>query len=67
MSKKDDLINLLADKYGKKKENIKGTTPINDIINDKELPSHVETLFRKKLSSRDVENLTDIDSLVALL
>lgn len=67
MAKIDDLKVLLADKYGKKSDDIEGTTLVTDIVNDKKLASHVKETFGKELSSSDLESITDITSLAELL
>lgn len=67
MAKKDELKDLLADKYGKKRDDIEDTTLVSEVVNDKNLAAHVKEKFGKDLSNSDLENLTDIDSLAELL
>ncbi|MDF9619589.1 hypothetical protein P5705_18235 [Pseudomonas entomophila] len=67
MAKIDDLKGLLAEKYGKEEDDIEGTTLIAAIVTDKNLATHVRDKFNKEISTSDLENLTDINSLVNLL
>ncbi|AZL73389.1 hypothetical protein [Pseudomonas oryziphila] len=64
MANIDKLKTALADKFGKKEEDIKDNTPIKDIVsNNSALDDLLKTEFNAELSRDVVENLSDVQDL----
>lgn len=68
MAKVDDLKTLLANKYGKKTEDLSGNTPLSNVVGaDKKLALYLKDEFDVELSASELEKADTIDALANLL